>query len=401
MTEAMATRNQRRRPPDDQGTWLAQASWNCVEMIYDAAVVPGLWGRAVEGLSDLFGGAAVLLHLRFPQSDDPGHSVAHRISDEFVRTYATRDVHNDPWVAWAGDLAAGEVSLVGQLIGQRAFATSQFCRDWLQPQHLLPNSAVAATILKRHERPAAAIQVFRPWGSADTSSAALALLPTLMPHLRRAIVLNEELARSERERQTAVDIIDGYPLGVIVVDTRGHVHLTNAMAKQLLSTAEGLRLEANGLSAFSPHDRDQLAELLRRASRAGGSEAGAMLLRRPRCQPPLIAIVTPLQPTAAGNPDSVEAISVYVSDPARPPALTPTHLKRLFHLSPGEASLTAALLQGQRLDEAAASLRISPQTARSRLKQIFNKVGVSRQTELLRTLLSSPLMLRSWPAYVE
>ena len=64
-------------------------------------------------------------------------------------------------------------------------------------------------------------------------------------------------------------------------------------------------------------------------------------------------------------------------------------LEHLFALSPAEARLASRLADGAGLDEAAAILGISRNTARSQLQAIYGKTGVNRQGDLVRLLLNS------------
>ena len=68
-------------------------------------------------------------------------------------------------------------------------------------------------------------------------------------------------------------------------------------------------------------------------------------------------------------------------------------VRRLFDLTPAEASLALALANGLTLDEAADGLNIRKNTARAHLRSIFSKIGVTRQTTLVRVLLSSVIWL--------
>jgi DNA-binding CsgD family transcriptional regulator len=58
-------------------------------------------------------------------------------------------------------------------------------------------------------------------------------------------------------------------------------------------------------------------------------------------------------------------------------------LSRAFGLSSGEAKLAVALSSGASLQEAADELGIANETARTRLKGVFAKTGVNRQTALI------------------
>lgn len=59
-----------------------------------------------------------------------------------------------------------------------------------------------------------------------------------------------------------------------------------------------------------------------------------------------------------------------------------TEFSRLYRLTPAETRLSAALGDGLVLTDAANSLGITFETARQRLKQIFQKTGTTRQAEL-------------------
>jgi DNA-binding CsgD family transcriptional regulator len=64
-------------------------------------------------------------------------------------------------------------------------------------------------------------------------------------------------------------------------------------------------------------------------------------------------------------------------------------LSQLFGLTRAEAALATQLSRGLQLQDAADALNISPHTARTQLKAIFAKTGVSRQAELVRLLVKS------------
>ena len=59
-------------------------------------------------------------------------------------------------------------------------------------------------------------------------------------------------------------------------------------------------------------------------------------------------------------------------------------LQAAYRLTPAEARLAQALSSGTSLAEAASRFAITAATARSQLKAIFAKTGVSRQSDLVR-----------------
>jgi DNA-binding CsgD family transcriptional regulator len=59
-------------------------------------------------------------------------------------------------------------------------------------------------------------------------------------------------------------------------------------------------------------------------------------------------------------------------------------LGEYFGLTPSETRVLEDLLEGQTLSQTAMHLGIAASTAKTHLDHIFAKVGVSRQTELIR-----------------
>ena len=65
----------------------------------------------------------------------------------------------------------------------------------------------------------------------------------------------------------------------------------------------------------------------------------------------------------------------------------------LFGLTPAEARLAIRLVNGLSLDEAAISLGVSRNTAKSHLRAVFSKTGVTRQPQLIQLILNSVVTL--------
>jgi DNA-binding CsgD family transcriptional regulator len=190
---------------------------------------------------------------------------------------------------------------------------------------------------------------------------------------------------------TALQALDLLQLGVILVDHEGQVVFANRSARSLLDERDGLTLGPEGLKATDSSTTRALRELVRGEPQDRG---GALSLPR-RSGPPLALLVSPLGSEAERltKPRPVKAL--FLSDPARGGETGEDTLKRLYGLTAAEARLTQELIQGRTLDEAAAQLAISSNTARSQLRTVFSKTGVRRQSELVRLLLAGPAQLRA------
>jgi DNA-binding CsgD family transcriptional regulator len=79
-------------------------------------------------------------------------------------------------------------------------------------------------------------------------------------------------------------------------------------------------------------------------------------------------------------------IAAFVTDLSARPQPTEKLIGEAFKLSPAEARLACALVNGDELRVAAERVGITYETARAYLKSIFAKADVTRQSELVAVL---------------
>jgi len=82
-----------------------------------------------------------------------------------------------------------------------------------------------------------------------------------------------------------------------------------------------------------------------------------------------------------------------VSDPEHQALPSAQTIGQLFELTEAEARLALALAEGHRVEDAAAGLGITTNSARTYLKRIFGKTGVGRQAELIRLIVAAPSLV--------
>jgi DNA-binding CsgD family transcriptional regulator len=105
--------------------------------------------------------------------------------------------------------------------------------------------------------------------------------------------------------------------------------------------------------------------------------------------PDLGLVVRAVSSAGGAEGRGIPSIAVFIRDPqqaAEPPQQV---ISRLYGLTPTEASLAMLLANGLNLDEAAAELSVSRNTARAHLRAVFAKTGVTRQSGLVRLILNS------------
>ena len=193
--------------------------------------------------------------------------------------------------------------------------------------------------------------------------------------------LVDDPVHAERISQVALELV---PYGVIVTDAEGRALFANARAGQLLSRGHGIRLDGSGrCRANHPEDTRRLYAALGQACREGTTSA--LTLESEDASPLRLTV----QPYRAEGADAARRVGLFIfsDDTLRSPE--PKLLMEMFGLTLAEARLAAALTRGLSLEEGAAECGIKTASARTYLKPIFAKLGVSRQAELVRTILTS------------
>ena len=186
-------------------------------------------------------------------------------------------------------------------------------------------------------------------------------------------------------------VLDGLDRGVILLDHSGRVLDANVPARGVLDGGDGLSLRNGHLKSSNPDFDVRLSRLLGQV-RAGAVHAAqpiAARFRRPRAQSYFV-VVRPVPPDT--NQRNVAAsIFIFATDGRR--EISAELLRELYGLTRAQAAVARRLFAGRSVEQTAAGLRLSPNTVRTHLKQIFTKCEVQSQAELMHLLTQGPRSL--------
>lgn len=188
-----------------------------------------------------------------------------------------------------------------------------------------------------------------------------------------------------------VATLNRLPMGVVVVDAGPRVLFMNSLGAEYLAGNEGLTVGTTGLCRASrPSESTELHRLVGAVIEAGpSSPARALSITRSTADRPLSVVVAPL----ATEPGMGTVAVLLISDPDSQALPSVDTVARLFDLTEAEARLALALSEGYRIEDAAESLGITLNSARTYLKRVFSKTEVTRQAELVRLILAAPTLL--------
>jgi DNA-binding CsgD family transcriptional regulator len=179
--------------------------------------------------------------------------------------------------------------------------------------------------------------------------------------------------------------------GIVLLDRQGHVLFTNRTAASIVALHDGLAIVKDGIRAATITDTARLRHLI--ADAMQGATAGAMRVNRPSHTEPFLVLVAPAHAHWLWPVDTAPAAVVFITDPGRSATPDLKLLAQLFDLTATEARVTASIAMGKGVPETARALRLSTNTVHTHLQRIFRKVGVNRQTKLVRVLTQAAILV--------
>lgn len=217
-----------------------------------------------------------------------------------------------------------------------------------------------------------------------------ASVSTLLPHLKRAMLLRNQVAHAGLAERFSMAVLDGCTTAAFIVDAGMAVLHATPCAAALLEYGTPLRLLGGKLTTTGHHGEPGLPQLVRAVLPA--SENDAPPLPRSLClarggRGPLTLTVAPL-PSTCLPPYGAALAIILVRDPEQVTA-SASALQQLFDLTPAEALVAKSLAEGVSLEEMALAHAVSLNTVKTHVHRIFEKTATKRQGELIALIHGS------------
>jgi DNA-binding CsgD family transcriptional regulator len=359
-----------------------------IQRIYEAALDASRWQAVVDDLSVVFRGAAVGYALQLPGFPLSGVFYGAGFRDEFLPIFVAHAIRGVPWEEARRRNFVGRFGLASEVLPEEQLRDTDFYREVMEPQGLGPHGPMGHTVALDGGRPTAAIAIFGRPATGAFTEADLEFGNMLVPHL----ALSYRLLTEMRRHEALTDAIDRFPTGVALLDAHGHVLLANRAARRIFELEDGITLDGSVLRAATASDdaalRRAIASTVEAAVAGRLIETAVLSVTRRSGSRPFPVLVGPLRPHS-GDPTSSDAVVVlYVTDLETGVLRRREALRELYGLTEAETQLVELLCQGSSLDEAAVARGVTMNTARSQLKQVFAKTHTSRQSELVRLVIS-------------
>ena len=379
----------------------AQDTEEAIGHIYEASYRPEHWPVALESIAALTASrSAVLLYVDQLCSQSAA-TWYYNIDPAAVDAY-NRSELPDPDI----ELVAARVPVGTATATHLQFERHQdmlayygdYYEQWRVPYNM---HYVGGAILFKDATRLVALGIHRSDAEGPWRSEQIDHLTALTPHIQRSFDIHREFTRL-RGRESAMSAgLDRMVIGVILIDHLFECVYCNTTAQAILDERCVMALESGRIEICQPRDQHPFHAALVKAMHAGSENAAAdastaLGLWRPDRAVQYPVLVTPTSGATAGILPgySTAQVAVLISDPERNQPIVPEALSQAWGLTPAEARVAIAIANGYSVDEISTLNGTSRDTTKTHLRAVYQKVGVSRQTQLAKLLLTGPFRVQ-------
>lgn len=181
-----------------------------------------------------------------------------------------------------------------------------------------------------------------------------------------------------------------FPIGVLVLDQDRKVICANRYCEELVNDVMnsgdvGSRIGNAPLSAFV----EKIFSVAKPPQYAPHFNSFQINVGR---KPLEVAVIKQATGNTQTEHDLDAQTILLIQDANRYKPFCEHRLREAYDLTAAEASITIAIVQGKNVEEIARERSIQTNTVRAHLKQIFSKIGVHRQSELVWRLSNNWLL---------
>jgi DNA-binding CsgD family transcriptional regulator len=360
-----------------------------IDGIYESAFDPARWSDTVARITDAVGGSQVMMGIHDFETKS-FRAIAPRMDPDHMQAYMSYWGAGDILWQRTNKVPVGKVILAEQFVDRDELRQTGIFNEWYRPMHL-GVSGIGVNLFSVNGMPAIC-GIKRSENDDAFSGNDISLFTSLVPHLMRATDVHRRLWELGTKEGIAASGIDSKCNGVIAVNENGRISYINEIAANIMREPGGLRLESGVLSTYDLVAAKKLQRAIHDCvnRQVGTNSHGTIIVRRINLSSLSITVVPfPKQHHETSRPWQIfdnSAAIVLIGDQTRQRAARKELLQNIFCLTSAEADLALEILRGDGREAAASRLGISLGTARIHLQRVFEKIGVHRQAELVKTL---------------
>lgn len=374
-----------------------------VHQIYEAAAEPERWPQVVGAIADSLGAQKGLLFTPYARPQEGGFLFPWMIEEFHLQLWGSKYIEHDVWAKSIFDKqlnCEGVVLLDEQLISRDVLAQSVFFCEFLSTMNI-GRVCTAMLLGGAPGLPITYLSVFRPFDAPAFSPAEVAWYQLLIPHLSRALGLQHRLDALRVQNQSLLSAFDRMDFGVCILNELGQILYVNSCATRVFERRDGLSLNADnclsGLRSATPSIRstESLATWIQRQIASNllvtnpSTHFSDAFLQVRQETGKHYALQCSLLPTSLeGSRQAGARMVVFITDPDAVQLPAAERLVDLYGLTASQARVAREFGSGSSYKDIARSFNVSEATVATHVKEVYAKVKVNRQADLMRHIMA-------------
>lgn len=364
--------------------------------IYDCALDPSHWDATLFGIQEIMRSKNAWLAV-IDRVNDRGASIrkTSQIDPYWLERLPLHAAEISSWerLPVVRDLPLDEPQVLSRHLSAEVRQQSRMLKDWTEPQGIVDTMVM---VLMNSPTRQAQLGLSRHMDFGLITEREITLARLLVPHIRRALAVSDIIDLKTVESESAKQTLDAFSVGVIMTDADGTILHANSAAEAMMRAGSpihgnGGTLRTNRISATKElHTAIALAD----REEASPGKTGFALRLTNSGELPVLAHVLPLKQGEARSMLQPNATAAVFVGGASSSANGTEAMSVAFALTRMETRVLAGLLTGQTLNQTAQELGIARTTARSHLDNLFGKIGVTRQSDLIRVAMQTAAIAR-------
>lgn len=355
--------------------------------IYDAALDPALWTRALDRSCSFVGGSSALLHWRDVARESS--AALHLFNDDphYSRLYFEKYWSMNPVFPAATFVESGVIYTPSEMVPQAELVETRFYKEWMKPQGIV---GCVATNLEKGAASSTVLTIRRNEGRGMVDVEMRHRAALIVPHFQRAASIGRLFNQSKATQAVLTETLENVEAGLFLVGPNGYIVFANAPGRFILDEGTLLRERGNLLAAVAPEAHRMLRDTFV-AAEGGDMSVGGRGVSIPLSTSPHARWFAHVLPLTSGDRQrtgalysAVAAVFVRKTSPASPPPLET--LANLYKLTASEVRVLDAVMKVSGIRALADLLGISQATVKTHLHNVFRKTGTNRQSELLKLI---------------
>jgi len=370
-----------------------------IELIYDAALQPKLWGRVLEEIVRFTQSTTAIYSYLDQLNPEQNFVITHNIPAEGLENYHKEHLdvidmklHGEKMKT----LGVGRCYALDSLPYESMQNTDaqKFYRLCLKPSNIRYLNGV---LLEHGAYKWAMFAVHRSDQLERYSEQDRKNLERFAKHLRRSLQIYRQVIELKNENSKNFQILEKLKVGVILLDEKMELRFSNQYAQNILNQTTLMWVDQKQriktLAQYQSLLEQLVLSVLNKNSGVPIShEKGGVLCIKNTVEHPLMLTVVPLNYVPDFEFIKInKAVSIFISQLNSKYVLSNKVMKEVYSLSPREIEICELFLNGCDLEGITQFCNITMNSLRTYLKTIFSKTKCTSQVELLRLLMSLTL----------